>query len=219
MRNKAIIKVLVVDDHPIVRRGLMTEINLDRRMLVVGEAVDGQEAVQQYRLLSPDVVLMDLVMPNKDGIQATREIMANDPAARILVLTSFVDEDRILEVIQAGALGFIYKDKHPEQVLDAIRNIYLGIPVLGHNITRKLMRNMQVGTTSQPMDNLTEREVEVLKWVASGKPYKEIAHALHVQEATLRTHVSNILGKLNLSNRSQLVLFAIEQKLIDRNQD
>jgi DNA-binding NarL/FixJ family response regulator len=214
-----IIKVLVVDDHPIVRRGLTTEINLDRRMLVVGEAVDGQEAVEQYKLLSPDVVLMDLVMPNKDGIQATREIIGIDPAAHILVLTSFIDEDKILAVIKAGALGFIYKDKHPDQVLNAIWDIYHDIPVLGPNITRKLMRDSQAKATNQPLDELTERELEVLKLVATGKPYKEIAVGMYVQEATIRTHVSNILRKLNLDNRSQLVLFAIQHKLIDQELD
>lgn len=210
-----VIKVLVVDDHPIVRRGLSTEINLDRGMLVVGEAVDGKEAVDQYQLLTPDVVLMDLVMPNKDGIQATREIIASDPEARILVLTSFIDEERIFEAIKAGALGFIYKDKHPDKVLQAIRDIYNDVPVLAPNITRKLMRDTQVKETSSLSPDLTERELEVLKLVASGKPYKEIAYSMHVQEATIRTHVSNILGKLNLSNRSQLVLYAVEHNLLE----
>jgi DNA-binding NarL/FixJ family response regulator len=209
------IKVLVVDDHPIVRRGLTTEINLDRGMLVVGEAVDGQEAVDQYKLLKPDVVLMDLVMPNKDGIQATREIMMVEPEAKILVLTSFIDEKRILEAIKAGALGFIYKDKHPEQLLAAIRDINNDVPVLAPNITRKLMREIHTNPENAASQDLTERELEVLKMVASGKPYKEIAYILHVQEATIRTHVSNILGKLNLANRSQLVLYAIDHKLVE----
>jgi len=216
---KDTIKVLVVDDHPIVRRGLTTEINLDRGLLVVGEAVDGQEAVEQYALLKPDVVLMDLVMPVKDGIQATKEIIAINSDAKILVLTSFVEEERILEVIKAGALGFVYKDKHPDQVLSAIRDVYNEIPVLAPNITRKLMRESQTRDEIAPLQDLTERELEVLKMVASGNPYKEIAHHMHVQEATIRTHVSNILGKLNLSNRSQLVLFAIDHQLIDKDQD
>jgi DNA-binding NarL/FixJ family response regulator len=215
MKKKETIKVLVVDDHPIVRRGLTTEINLDRGMLVVGEAVDGQEAVDQYKLLKPDVVLMDLVMPNKDGIHATREIMMEEPEAKILVLTSFIDEERILEAIKAGALGFIYKDKHPEQVLAAIREINNDVPVLAPNITRKLMRETQTKPEETDIQDLTERELEVLKMVASGRPYKEIAYTMHVQDATIRTHVSNILGKLNLSNRSQLVLYAIDHKLVE----
>ena len=216
MLIEKVIKVLVVDDHPIVRRGLSTEINLDRGMLVVGEAVDGIEAVVQYQLLTPDVVLMDLVMPNKDGIQATREIIAIDSAARILVLTSFIDEERIFEAIKAGALGFIYKDKHPDKVLQAIRDIYNDVPVLAPNITRKLMRDTQTKDYSSLNQDLTERELEVLKLVASGNPYKEIAYSMHVQEATIRTHVSNILGKLNLSNRSQLVLYALEHNLLEK---
>ncbi len=216
MVTHEVIKVLVVDDHPIVRRGLSTEINLDRGMLVVGEAVDGQEAIDQYKLLHPDVVLMDLVMPNKGGIQATQEIISFHPEARILVLTSFVDEEKIFEVIKAGALGFIYKDKHPDKVLEAIRDIFNDVPVLAPNITRKLMRETQTKLTSSPSQDLTDREMEVLIMVASGKPYKEIAHSMHVQEATIRTHVSNILGKLNLSNRSQLVLYAVEHQLLDK---
>ncbi len=214
MVTDEVIKVLVVDDHPIVRRGLTTEINLDRGMLVVGEAVDGLEAVDQYKLLIPDVVLMDLVMPNKDGIQATQEIISFHPEARILVLTSFVDEEKIFEVIKAGALGFIYKDKHPDKVLEAIRDIFNDVPVLAPNITRKLMRETQTKKNALPSQELTDREMEVLKLVASGKPYKEIAFSMHVQEATVRTHVSNILGKLNLSNRSQLVLYAVEHQLL-----
>lgn len=215
MRDEEVIKVLVVDDHPIVRRGLTTEINLDRGMLVVGEATDGQEAVDQFKLLEPDVVLMDLVMPNKNGIQATQEIIMTNPKARILVLTSFVDEEKIFEAIKAGALGFIYKDKHPDKVLEAIRDIYNDVPVLAPSITRKLMRETQTKESTPASQDLTEREMEVLKLVASGKPYKEIAFSMHVQEATIRTHVSNILGKLNLSNRSQLVLYAVEHQLLD----
>ncbi len=215
MTSEKTIKVLVVDDHPIVRRGLTLEINLDRDMLVVGEAKDGFEAVELYELLHPDVILMDLVMPEKDGIQATREIIEKNPETKILVLTSFVEEDRILEAIKAGALGFVYKDKHPEQVLAAIRDVYNEIPVLAPNITRKLMRESLKRDESLPTQDLTDRELEVLKMVASGKPYKEIALQMHVQEATIRTHVSNILGKLNLSNRSQLVLFAIDNQLLE----
>lgn len=219
MIMKDTIKVLVVDDHPIVRRGLSTEINLDRGMLVVGEAVDGKEAVDQFRLLNPDVVLMDIVMPNKDGIEATREILQQNSEARVLILTSYIDEDKIFEAIKAGALGFIYKDQHPDKVLEAIRDIYNDVPVLAPNLIRKLMRETQAKNTPLPENELTEREMEVLKMVALGKPYKEIAFSMHVQKATVRTHVSNILGKLNLSNRSQLVLFAIEHQLINHTNE
>ena len=209
------LKVMVVDDHPIVRRGLITEINLDPGMCVVGEAVDGHEAVQQYVALHPDVVLMDLVMPGMDGIQATREIIIHDPQARILILTSFTEEKTILEVLKVGAMGFIYKDKHPDEVLAAIRDIAADVPVLAPGITRKLLREAQTKQSLQPENILTERELGVIRQVAKGKPYKEIALEMHIQEATVRAHVSNILGKLSLSNRSQLVLYAVEHQLLD----
>lgn len=209
------IKILVVDDHPIVRRGLITEINLDREMLVVGEAVDGLEAVVQFKCLRPDVVLMDIVMPNQDGIQATREIMENDPDARVLILTSYIDENKILEAVKAGAMGYVYKDKHPDVLLAAIRDVAKDIPVLAASITRKLLRETREKDQTQAGNELTERETEVLKMVARGIPYKEIAFGMNVREATIRAHVSNILGKLYLSNRSQLVLYAIEHHLID----
>ena len=179
----------------------------------------GKEAVDQFRLLNPDVVLMDIVMPNKDGIEATREILQQNSEARVLILTSYIDEDKIFEAIKAGALGFIYKDQHPDKVLEAIRDIYNDVPVLAPNLIRKLMRETQAKNTPLPENELTEREMEVLKMVALGKPYKEIAFLMHVQKATVRTHVSNILGKLNLSNRSQLVLFAIEHQLINHTNE
>lgn len=210
---KESIKVLVVDDHPIVRRALSTEINLDRGMQVVGEATDGAEAVRQYSLLHPDVVLMDIVLPGKDGIQATREIIQQDPQAHVLIITSYTDEKTILEALKAGALGFIYKDRHPEEVLAAIREVASDVPVLAPGITRKLMRAALSGETIGLASDLTSRELEVLKQVALGKPYKEIAQEMHIQGATVRAHVSSILGKLGLSNRSQLVLYAVEHHL------
>jgi DNA-binding NarL/FixJ family response regulator len=209
-----ILKVLVVDDHPIVRRGLISEINLDAGMRVVGEAVDGEEAIRQYAAHKPDVVLMDLVMPGMDGIQATRGIIQLDPKARILILTSYTEEKQILDVLRAGATGFIFKDKHPDDVLAAIRDIAADIPVLAPGITRKLLREAQTRESSQPGQILTERELEIIRQVATGRPYKQIAMEMHIQEATVRAHVSNILGKLSLANRSQLVLYAVEHQLL-----
>lgn len=210
---KDIIKVLVVDDHPIVRRGLSTEINLDRGMQVVGEAADGADAVRQFTLLRPDVVLMDIVLPGVDGVQATREIILLDPRARILMITSYTDEKTILEALKAGALGFIYKDRHPDEVLAAIRDVAADVPVLAPGITRQLLRAAQANASHEHTGELTMRELEILRQVALGKPYKQIAFETHIQEATVRAHVSNILGKLGLSNRSQLVLYAVEHRL------
>ena len=212
---KKAIKVLVVDDHPIVRRGLITEINLDLEMFVVGEAVDGLEAVSQYQALKPDVILMDIVMPNLDGIMATRQILKTDPEARILILTSYIDESKILEAVKAGAMGYVYKDKHPDVLMSAIRDIAMDVPVLAASFTRKLLKDTRERGQIQAGNELTDRETEVLKLVARGIPYKEIANSMNVREATIRAHVSNILGKLYLANRSQLVLYAVEHHLIE----
>lgn len=212
---KAIIRVLVADDHPIVRRGLSAEINLDKGMQVVGMACDGLEAVHLAQQLNPDVTLMDIVMPHMNGVEAITEIIKENPAARILVLTSFADDDKIYAAIKAGAMGYILKDRHPEEVLKAIRETYQGTPHLNPNITRRLFRELRVQEDHPPQDVLTPRQLEILRYVARGVPNREIAQALSVQEATVRAHVSTILSKLDLTNRSQLVLYAIRKKLIE----
>jgi NarL family two-component system response regulator LiaR len=212
-----LIHVLVVDDHPIVRRGLCTEINLDPEMQVVGEAADGLEAVQLARTLQPDVILMDAVMPNENGIDATSDILRENPLAKVLILTSFTEDERMLAAVKAGALGYILKDRNPEEVLQAIRDTYNGKPYLNPSITRRLLQGLPLTKGKAPSEILTNRETEVLRWVAHGAPNKEIAHAIGVQEATVRAHVSNILGKLNLANRSQLVLYAVKTGLIQQN--
>ncbi len=215
--KKPHIRVLVVDDHPIVRRGLCAEINLDPKMQVVGEAKDGAEAVRMAQRLNPDVILMDLVMPIMDGVRATDEIISANPNASVLILTSFTEDDNIYAAIKAGAVGFIFKDKHPDELLQAIRDVYNGVPILAPTVTRKmqqeLRRRPQLGRGDELP--LTDRETEILKRVAKGALYKEIAMELGIREATVRAHVSSILGKLNLNNRSQLVLFAVNRKLIE----
>jgi len=216
---RELIRVLVVDDHPIVRRGLCAEINLDPGMQVVGEAKDGVEAVELARILQPDVVLMDAVMPRKNGIEATAEIVRDNPLARVLVLTSFTEDEKIYAAIKAGALGYILKDKQPEEVLQAIRDTYDGKPYLSPNIARRLFRELHELEKLTPEPDLTVREVEVLRWVAKGSPNKEIARSLGVQEATIRAHVSNILGKLHLANRSQLVLYAVHKGLVEQKSE
>ena len=206
---RLLIRVLVVDDHPIVRRGLCSEINLDPGMQVVGEAQDGIEAAQMARALKPDVILMDAVMPRMNGIEATAVITREDPLAKVLILTSFTEDERMLSAIRAGALGYILKDRHPEEVLQAIRDTYEGKPYLNPTIARRLLRELPEYNAPTPEEILTPRELEVLRWIARGIPNKEIAHAIGVQETTVRTHVSHILSKLNLLNRSQLVLYAV----------
>ena len=212
---KNVIRVLVVDDHPIVRRGLCIEINLDKGMQVVGEARDGNEAILLADQLQPDVILMDLVMPQKNGIEATAEIIARNPLAKILILTSFSEEDKIFAAIKAGAFGSILKDKPPEDLLQAIRDIYEDKSHLDSAITRRLVQEAKRGKLSATNGELTERELTILQQVVTGDPYKQIANSMGIQVATVRTHVSNILRKLDLTNRSQLVVYAISHHLID----
>jgi two-component system, NarL family, response regulator LiaR len=212
------IRVLVVDDHPIVRRGLCIEINLDPEMQVLAEAADGIEAVKLASLLKPDVILMDAVMPHKDGIDATTDILRENPDAKVLILTSFTEDERMLAAIKAGALGYILKDRHPEEVLQAIRDTYDGKPYLNPTAARRLLQTMPKPESSSLVEKLTNRELDVLHRVAQGKPNKDIAREISVQEATVRVHVSNILGKLNLANRSQLVLYAIKSGFISKDE-
>lgn len=213
--NKTPIRVLVVDDHPIVRRGLCIEINLDPDMQVVGEARDGQEAVMLENELHPDVVLMDLIMPQKSGVEATEEIIANNPAAKILILTSFSEEDKILAAIKAGAMGSVMKDRPPETLLQAIKDTFQENSRIDASIMRRLVQEAAGMDRNMRRISMTDRETEILKLVVSGDPYKLIAKKMGIREATVRTHVSNILGKLNLSNRSQLVIYSIANKLFD----
>jgi two-component system, NarL family, response regulator LiaR len=212
---RRMIRVLVVDDHPIIRRGLQSEINLDPEMQVVGEAKDGNEAIELVRTLKPDVILMDAVMPQKDGIEATAEIVRENPLARVLILTSFTEDERMLAAVKAGALGYILKDRHPEEVLQAIRDTYDGKPYLNPSTARRLLRGLPAASLNSPDQSLTQREMEVLRFVAKGVTNKDIAHKMSIQEATVRAHVGNILGKLNLENRSQLVLYAVKKGLVN----
>jgi NarL family two-component system response regulator LiaR len=210
-----VIHILVVDDHPIVREGLRGLISGKPDMDLAGEARDGQEAVLQARALQPDVILMDLVMPGKSGLQAIQEIMGENPEARILVLTSFGEDDQVLSAVKAGALGYLLKDSSPKELLEAIRCVYRGESSLHPAVARKLMlgyrqdRKAETGTVA-----LTEREVETLKLVARGLSNQEIAQQLHISEGTVRFHVTNILGKLELENRTQAALYALREGLV-----
>ncbi len=211
-----VIRILVVDDHAIVREGLRALISGKSDLELLGEARDGQEAVFQARSLQPDVILMDLVMPGKSGIQAIQEICQENPKARILVLTSFDEDDQVFSAIKAGALGYLLKDSSPQELLEAIRCVYRGESSLHPAVARKLIlgygedRNAELST----MDALTEREVEVLKLVALGLSNQNIAHQLHISEGTVRFHVGNVLGKLGLENRTQAALHALREGLV-----
>jgi NarL family two-component system response regulator LiaR len=208
------IRVLVADDHAIVRKGICALLATEPDIEVIGEAGDGMEAVSQALEFEPDVILMDLVMPGTDGLEATRQISACQPQTRILVLTSFAGDDQIFPAIKAGALGYLLKDSEPEQLVQAIQQVYRGESSLHPSIARRLLRELSNPTGQGPnTDSLTEREIEVLRLVAQGQSNREIAEKLTISEATVRTHVSNILSKLNLCSRTQAALYALREGL------
>jgi len=213
--TKAPIRVLIVDDHAIVRKGTGALLSEIEGITVVGEASDGEEAVQQAAALQPDVILMDLLMPKMDGIEAIRLILSNQPQIRILALTSFTSDEKILSAIKAGALGYFLKDGDPQSLVKAIRQVHRGEPALPPNIARKMMLALsQPQTPHPPIETLTDREKEVLRLVAKGHSNQRIADQLTITEVTVRTHVSHILKKLNLSNRVQATLYALREGLI-----
>jgi NarL family two-component system response regulator LiaR len=211
---KTTIRLLIADDHGIVRKGIKALLATEKDMQVVGEAENGAEAVQKAATLRPDVVLMDLVMPEMDGIEATRRITAEQPETRILVLTSFAADDKVFPAVKAGALGYLLKDSTPDQLLEAIRQVHRGEPSLEPSIARKVLQELsRPGQGKQTTEPLTERELDVLRLIAQGMSNKEIAAKIFVAEWTVRSHVSNILGKLHLASRTQAALYALRSGL------
>jgi NarL family two-component system response regulator LiaR len=211
--NTLPIRVLLTDDHAIVRKGVRALLLTEKDIEVVGEAGSGAEAIVQAEALCPDVILMDLVMPELDGIEATRQITAKLPGTRILVLTSFAADEKVFPAIKAGALGYLLKDSGPEELVRAIRKVYHGEPSLEPSIARKVLMELSHPPKQQPLtaDPLTEREFDVLRLLAQGCSNKEIAVKLSVSELTVRTHVSNILCKLHLASRTQAALYALQK--------
>lgn len=210
------IRVLVVDDHEIVREGLRTILAMETDIELIGEAKDGVEAVEKALALSPDVILIDLVMPRKDGIQAIREIKAQMPDVRILVLTSFAEDAHVFPAIEAGALGFMLKDTTSATLIQAIHIVYRDEPSLHPTVARKLMAaRTQKAQKDEQVEPLTNREQQILALLAKGLTNQSIADQLVLSELTVRTHVSNILAKLNLENRTQAALYALRHGMAD----
>ena len=208
------VRVFITDDHSIVRKGIKATLELIPDIEVVGEASNGREAIERVAAANPDVVLMDLVMPEMDGIEAIRQIKSQNPEIRILVLTTFAGEDKIFPAVKAGALGYQQKDSDPEELVVAIRQVYRGESALHPLIARKVLEELTHPTDKPPTpDPLTPREVEVLKLVTRGMENSEIAEHLVISEATVRTHVSNILSKLHLASRTQAALYALREGL------
>ncbi len=209
------IRVLLADDHAVVRRGLRGFFELLDDIEIVGEAGDGREAVDEVQRLSPDVVLMDLLMPVMDGIAATAEIKARFPEVEVVALTSFIEEERVTAALEAGATGYLLKDADADDVAMAIRRAHEGEVHLDPQVARMLARRIRTRREDAPAhEPLTEREREVLALVARGHSNKEIATLLDITERTARTHVSNILGKLDLASRTQAALWAIEHNAV-----
>ena len=211
--------MLIVDDHQIVRKGISALLETEADLAVVGEAANGREAVELAEKLAPDVILMDLVMPEMDGIEAIGEIRARRPDSRILVLTSFGSDDKIFPAVKAGALGYLLKDTSPEELLHAIRQAAQGQSALNPKVARRLLREFSADPELfPPGEALTEREIDVLRLVARGLTNEKIGAQLFISEATVRTHVSHILGKLNLTNRTQAALYALREGLVSLDQ-
>jgi DNA-binding NarL/FixJ family response regulator len=208
------IRVLLVDDHGVVRRGLRGYLELLDDIEVVGEAENGLIGVEMSAELVPDVILMDIVMPQLDGIGAIERIKAAQPGVQIVALTSFIEEDKVLAAIESGASGFILKDADADDVAAAIRAAHNDEVHLDPAAARVLAKGMRTRFEKQPVESLTERELEVLSLVGHGRSNKEIATDLGITERTARTHVSNILGKLDLQSRTQAALYAVERKLV-----
>ena len=214
------IRVLLVDDHTIVRKGIRALLAQVAHITVVGEASNGQEAVTQAHALDPDVTLIDLAMPVMDGIEAIRQIMARQPGARVLVLTNFMSDDKVFPAIKAGALGYLLKDSEPADLIRAIEQVSRGEPALHPSIALLVLQELRRPAQRAPTpDALTPREVDVLRLVATGLTNREIAEQLTTTEATIKSHVSSLLSKLHLANRVQAALLYTLQEGVALPQD
>ncbi|MFO7662141.1 MAG: response regulator transcription factor [Chloroflexota bacterium] len=209
------IRVMLVDDHAVVREGLWAMLETKPGIEVIGEAADGEEAVERARLLKPDVILMDIIMPKKDGVRAIREIRELQPDSRILVLSSAADDILVAESLRAGAMGYLLKTAMPSELVDAIKHVHAGETPLDPAVARKLVNKLTDPLPSVPLKEiLTDREMEILLLVARGLSNNEIAKNLGISVRTVGTHTSHILAKVGVENRTQLALVALRQGLV-----
>jgi two-component system, NarL family, response regulator LiaR len=208
------IRVLIADDHAVVRRGLHAFLEAQNDIEVVGEAGDGGEAVRLANTLRPDVVVMDVVMPQVDGIEAIRQIRAAGGVAKVIVLTSFSDDRKVFAAVRAGASGYLLKDVRPDELSEAIRTVMRDEALLNPKVAATLIQEFAHQARITASDALTEREMDVLRLLARGHSNKEIALELSVAEKTVKTHVSSILSKLHLADRTQAALYAVREKLV-----
>lgn len=211
-----VVRVLIADDQTLFRSGLARLLETDPRVDVVGEAVDGADAVQRAATLKPDVILMDLKMPNLDGIEATRRIVSEHPEIKILVLTTFDADSYIMQALRAGASGYVLKDAQPAAIVSSILAVQSGERVMASGVANRVL-DMLTGTTTPKefYDGLTAREIEILKLLATGQANKQIAYKLHISEKTVRNHVSHMYEKLQIYDRSQAVLYAVRKGLVE----
>jgi len=208
------IRVLFVDDHEMVRIGVSAYLSAQPDIEVVGEAEDGKKGVELALQLRPDIILMDLVMKEMDGIEATRQIMEQWPEAKIIIVTSFLDDEKVYPALEAGATSYMLKTSKASEIADAVRATYKGQSVLEPEVTGKMMVKMRQKNTHLPHEDLTSRELEILLLMAEGKSNQEIADELFIALKTVKTHVSNILSKLNVQDRTQAVIYAFKHSLI-----
>ncbi len=212
------IRVLIVDDHAVVREGLRTFLELQDGIEVAGEAADGSEALELAAKLQPDVILMDLVMPRLDGVSAMRAVRERAPRSRVIVLTSFLDDERLLPAVEAGADGYLLKDVEPAELARAIRGAQVGEAMIAPTVAGRLLRTLSEPRSPQPQpadaERLTRREHEVLELIAAGRSNKRIAFELGISEKTVKTHVGHVLAKLGVADRTQAALLAVRSGLV-----
>jgi two-component system, NarL family, response regulator LiaR len=209
-----LIRLMIVDDHAMVRKGMTAFLNEYEGISVIGEAVGGSDAIQHIDQLNPDIVIIDLLMPGMDGIETIRKIIDIRPEQRIIVLTAYGKEDKLFQAVKAGAMGYLIKTDSPEELVDAIRSVYIGVPALNDQILWRVLSQKEGVGPHEKINDLSEREIEVLQLLAKGYTDNEIAEQLCLTNVTVRSHVSRVLSKLNVKNRVEATLYGLRSGLV-----